>query len=72
MSRLHKKTRAFEWYSAFKIGRDEVEDLRRSGPRSTSSSEVNIAKVKEMVNENRHLSLREIAAELYVSHESSN
>ena len=37
---------------------------------STSSTEVNIAKVKEMVTENRNLSLREIAAELSVSHES--
>jgi DNA-directed RNA polymerase sigma subunit (sigma70/sigma32) len=47
-----------------------VEDLPRSGRSSTSSTEVNIAKVKEMVTENRHLSLREIAAELSVSHES--
>lgn len=64
------KTRAYEWYSAFKIGREVVEDLPRSGRPSTSSTEVNIAKVKEMVTENRHLSLREIAAELSVSHES--
>ena len=64
------KTRALEWYSAFKSGRDVMEDLPRSGWPSTSSTEVNIAKVKEMMTENRHLSLREIAAELSVSHES--
>ena len=64
------KTRAYEWYSAFKSGRDVMEDLRRSGRPSTSSTEVNIAKVKEMVTENRHLSLREIAVELSVSLES--
>ena len=63
-------TRAYEWYSAFKGGRDVLEDLSSSGRSSTSSIEVNIAKVKEMVTENRHLSLREIAAELSVSHES--
>ena len=57
-------------YSAFKSGRDVVEDLPDFGRPSTSSTEVNIAKVKEMVTENRHLSLREIAAELSVSHES--
>jgi len=56
--------------SAFKSGRDLVEDLSRSGRPLTSSTEVNINKVKEMVTENRHLSLREIAAELSVSHES--
>ena len=47
-----------------------MEDLPRFGRPSTSSTEVNIAKVKEMVTENRHLSLREIATELSVSHES--
>ena len=65
------KTRAYEWYSAFKSGRDLVEDLPRSGWPSTSLTEINIAKVKEMVTENRHLSLREIAAELSVFHEST-
>ena len=47
-----------------------MEDLPRSGRPSTSSTEVNIAKVKEIVTENRHLSLREVAAEFSVSHES--
>ena len=64
------KTRAYEWYSAFKSGRDVVEDFLRSGRPSTSSTEVNIAKVKEMVTENRHLSSREIAPEISVFHES--
>ena len=35
--------------SAFKNGRDMVEDLPRSGRPSTSSTEVNMAKMKEMV-----------------------
>ena len=47
-----------------------MEDLSHCGRTSTCSTDVNIAKVKEMVTENRHLSLREIAAELSVSHES--
>ena len=47
-----------------------MEDFPRSGQPSTSSSEVNIAKVKEMVIENCNLSLREIAFALSVSHES--
>ena len=64
------KTRAYEWYSAFKSARDVVEDLSRCGLSSTSSTQVNIAKVKEMVTENRYLSLREIGAELSVYHES--
>ena len=50
------KTRAYEWYSESQSSRD-VEDLPRSDRPSTSSTEVNIAKVKEMVTENCHLSL---------------
>ena len=64
------KTCAYEWYSALKSGRDVVENLPRSGRPSTSSTEVHIAEVKNVVTENRHLSLREIAAELSVSDES--
>lgn len=64
------KTRAYEWYKAFKSGRDVMEDLPRSGRPSTSATEVNIAKVKEIVTENPHSTLREIAAELFISHES--
>ena len=64
------KTRAYEWYSEFKSGQDVMEDLLRSGQPSTFSTEVNIPKVKEMATENRHLSLREIAGELSMSHES--
>ena len=64
------KTRAYEWYTAFKSGRDMVEDLPRSSRPSTSSTEVKIAKVKEMVTVNRHLSSTEIATEISASRES--
>ena len=43
------ETRTYESFNAFKSGRDVVEDLPRSSRPSTSSTEVNIAKVKEMV-----------------------
>ena len=42
-----------------------MKDLPRSDRPSTSSTEVNIANIKEMV-ENRHSSLRKIAAKLSV------
>ena len=72
MNRLYQKQRAYEWYSAFNSLRDVVEVLPRSGRPSTSSTEVKIAKNKEMVTENRHLSLKEIPAELSVSHDTQN
>ncbi|XP_032676163.1 protein GVQW3-like [Odontomachus brunneus] len=64
------KTCAYEWYKAFKEGREVVEDLPRSGRLSTSLTEDNIEKVKEIVLENRYFSLREVAHELNMSHES--
>lgn len=47
-----------------------IEDLRRPGRPSTSSTELHIDKVKEMVTENQYLKLREIATKIFVSHES--
>jgi hypothetical protein len=52
------KTRGYEWYKAFKSGRDMMEDLPCSGRPSTPATEVNIAKVKEIVTENPHSTLR--------------
>ena len=43
------KTRTYEWWRGLKSGLDVVKDLPRFGQPSTSSNEVNIAKVKEMV-----------------------
>jgi hypothetical protein len=63
------KSRAYEWYKASKGGRDVMEVLPRSGRPSTSATEVNIAKVREIVTENTHSTLREIVVELFASHE---
>lgn len=64
------KTRTYEWYRAFKEGREIVEDKPRSGRPTSSSTDENINKVKEIVLDNRHFSLREIARDLDISHES--
>lgn len=61
---------AYKWYKAFKDGRDTVDDLPRSGRPSTSNTEKNVDKIEEMIMENRHLSLREIAQDVNMSHES--
>lgn len=65
------KTQAYEWYKAFKDGREIVEDMPRSGRPSTSSTEENVDKIKEIVLENRHASVREIARDLNISRESA-
>lgn len=65
------KTQVYDWYKSFKEGREEVNDLPRSGRPSTSSTEENVDKIKQMVLENRHYSLREIALEMNMSHETA-
>ena len=62
------KTRAYEWYNAFKSGRDVVEDLPRSGRPSSSNTDENVEKVTEIVLANRHASLREIASDVSISY----
>jgi len=42
--------------------------LPRSGRPSTSNTDENVKKVKEMVLENRHTSLREISSELGIAY----
>lgn len=64
------KTRVYEWYRAFKDGRETVEDMPRSGRPSTSVTDDNVDKIKEIVAENCHVSLREMAHGLGMSHES--
>lgn len=64
------KTRTYEWYKAFKDGREIIEDKPRSGRPATASTDENIEKKKEIVFDNRYASLREIAHDLNISHES--
>lgn len=45
--------------------------MPRSGRASISSSNENVEKVNEIVSENRHTSLRKLACELNISHESA-
>ena len=66
------KTQVYDRYKSLKEGREEVNDLPRSGRPSTSPSEENVDKIKEMVLENRYNSLQEIAQEMNMSHETSH
>ena len=46
------KTRVYEWYKRFQDGRD-VEDDERPGRPSTSTTDKNVEKLKEMVMNDR-------------------
>uniref|UniRef100_A0A0K2TN32 Mos1 transposase HTH domain-containing protein n=1 Tax=Lepeophtheirus salmonis TaxID=72036 RepID=A0A0K2TN32_LEPSM len=57
---VSSKPCAYEWYKVFKEGRQIVEDMLRSGRRSSSSTELNIDAVKEIVLKNCQTSLLEL------------
>ncbi|XP_014480147.1 PREDICTED: putative uncharacterized protein FLJ37770 [Dinoponera quadriceps] len=61
------KTRVYEWYKRFQDGREDVEDDERPGRPSTSTTDENVEKVKEMVMNNRRLTVREVADDVGIS-----
>jgi len=54
----------------FSEGRESVTDEERSGRPTTSRTEENIAKVHQIVSENRRLTVRSIAEQVNIDRES--
>lgn len=65
-----KKTVVYQWHERFKSGRESIEDDERSGRPSTSKTDENIDEVKEMLVNNRKLTIREIAEDLNIAYGS--
>ncbi|XP_015905835.2 protein GVQW3-like [Parasteatoda tepidariorum] len=63
-----KKTVIHQWHERFKSGRESIEDDERSGRSSTSKTDENIDKLKEMLVNNHKLTIREIAESLNISY----
>ena len=61
------KTRIYEWYKRFQHGRKEVEDNDCPGRPSTSTTDENVEKVKEMVMYDRRITIREVADDVGIS-----
>ena len=64
------KTRVYEWYKRFQNGREDVEDDERPGRPSTSTTDENVEKVKEMVMNDRQITIREVADVVGISNGS--
>lgn len=52
------KTRVYEWYKRFQEGREDVEYDERPGRPSTSTTDENVEKVKEMINKEYYLQVQ--------------
>jgi transposase len=56
-----KKTVVYKWVTRFSEGRESATDEERSGRPTTSRTGENIAKVRQIVRENRRLTVRSIS-----------
>jgi predicted transposase YdaD len=65
-----KKIAVYKWVTRFSAGRESVTDEERSGRPATSRTKKNIAKVRQIVRENRRLSVRSIAEQANIDRET--
>ena len=65
-----KKTVVYKWVKCFFEGRKTVTDEERTGRPATSITEENIAKVCQIMCENRRLTLRSIAEQVNIARET--
>jgi len=64
------KTAVYKWVKRFSEGRESVTDEERSGRAATSRTEENIAKVRQILRENRRLTVRSIAEQVNIDRET--
>ena len=65
-----KKTAIYKWVKRFSEGRESVTDKERSGRPATSRNEENITKIRQIVRENRWLTVRSIAEQMNIDRET--
>lgn len=66
------KSQAYLWYKRFKEGRTSIEHDQIPGRPTTSITEENIEKAKQIVSENPRVSVRELSALLSISYGSAD
>jgi len=61
-----KKTAVYKWVKRFSEGRESVTDEERSGRPATSRTEENIAKIRQILRENRRLTVGSTAEQVNI------
>ena len=62
-----RRTQCFERYSHFQTGRTSIDENPRSGRPSTSTDDVHINAVRDLILQNRRLTMRQTAEDVGVS-----
>ena len=57
-----KKTAEYKWYKRFSEGYNSAADLPRTGRHGTSNSKNNLLKVRTFIDQNRRITVRELAS----------
>ena len=65
-----KKTAFYKWMKRFSEGRESVTDKERSRWPATSRTEENIEKFRQIMSENRRLTIRSIAEQMNIDREA--
>jgi len=65
-----KKTAVYKWVKSFYEGIESVTDEERSGRPATSRTEENVAKTRQIVRENRRLTVKTIVEQVNIDRET--
>ena len=65
-----KKTAVYKWVKRFSEGRESVTDEERSEWPATSRTEENVANVRQIVRENRRLTVKSKAEQVNIERET--
>jgi len=61
------RTTCFEWFKRLKEGRTSVKDNERPGRPSTSKTNETVARVREVIRNDRRLTIREVAEDVVLA-----